>query len=382
MTATGTATTTATRRVAMLMVGLRYDGGAEALVRTLIVEFDGLPYEVELFVLREVDAVKAKDFIDRGVAFRSFPAHRLVAPRRFLKLLRAIRAGSFDVIHTNLPSANILGMACAALLRLPVVVTLHNTETKADRHWYQGRLETFMLRRLADRVIAVGSQTADARRKLLGNTPVHVLTNAVANRQAPSADELARLRGDVMTDPSRRLFLTVGRLTEQKAHDDLLRAFAQVSEGRRDVELAIAGRGPLHDELSDQVEQLGLTGSAHLLGMRSDVRELMQAADVFVMSSHWEGLPVALLEAMQAGLPIVATGVGDVPDVLRGGCGTLIEPGDVEGLAKAMCASLDTDSPACGAANRRVVQERYSSAAWAATMMEHYEAAIAAHARP
>ncbi len=375
-----TADNASTRRVAMLMVGLRYDGGAEALVRTLIDEFDGQPYDIELFVLRDVDEEKANDFINQGTPFQAFPAHRLVDPRRFLRLLRAIRAGDFDLIHTNLPSANILGMACAVLLRLPVIVTLHNTETKADRHWYQGRLETFMLKRFADRVIAVGTQTADARGKLLGAQRVHVLPNAVAKAPASTAAKIADLRREVMTDPSRRLLLTVGRLTEQKAHDDLVNAFAKLRVDRPDVELAIAGRGPLEHDLHEQVEHLGLADTAHLLGMRSDVRELMQAADVFVMSSLWEGLPVALLEAMDAGLPVVSTDVGDVPEVLRDGCGTMIEPGDVDGLAAAIVTLLDDESPRLGAENRRIVEERYSSGAWATTMIEHYEAAIAAHA--
>ena len=369
----------AERRIAMLLVSLRYDGGAEALTRTLIDEFADQPYRIELFVMGNVNEERAREFTERGIPFSTFPARRLISPRRFVRLVRAIRGGGYDVIHTHLPSANMLGLTAGALLHIPVVVTLHNTETTADRHWYHGRLEAFLLRRLADRVIAVGTRTARARRRVLGNTKVHVLDNAVAPTPDLPDDAARRLRGEVMTDPERHLLLTVGRLTEQKAHDELLHSFAELRELRGDVELVIAGRGPLMEQLEALVVELGLEGWVHLLGMRPDVRELMQVADVFVMSSHWEGLPVALLEAMQAGLPVVSTDVGDVPEVLRGGCGTLVAAGDTSALARAISQMVADLRPECGDANRRVVDERYSSKAWASTIIRHYEAAIAAH---
>ncbi len=365
-----------TRRVAVILVSLRYDGGAETLLRTLIDELADEPYDLEVFTLRNVSHERGEHFRTRGIAVRSFPARRLVSMRRFLRLLRSVRAGRFDVIHTNLPPANILGMFCGLLLRIPVVVTLHNTETKADRHWYQGRLETFMLQHLATRVIAVGDRTADARRRLLKNTDVHVLHNAVAPTPPLEPDELWRLRHSIMTNSRNRLVITVGRLASQKAHDDLLRAFATVRSTHDDVELAIVGRGARLDELTRLVDELGLGGAAHLLGMRHDVRHLLQASDVFVLSSHWEGLPVALLEAMEAGLPVVSTRVGDVAEVLDGGDGRLVEPGDVAALASAITESLASLAETGGDANRRVVEERYSSHAWATTMSRHYDEAI------
>ena len=115
--------------------------------------------------------------------------------------------------------------------------------------------------------------------------------------------------------------------------------------------------------------------------MRSDVRDLMRAADVFVMSSHWEGLPVALLEAMEAGLPVVSTAVGDVPAVLEGGTGTLVEPSDPPAFARAVIETLAHPCLADTNSNRRIVEERYSSAAWATTMTHHYEAAIESRGR-
>jgi glycosyltransferase involved in cell wall biosynthesis len=100
------------------------------------------------------------------------------------------------------------------------------------------------------------------------------------------------------------------------------------------------------------------------------------------MSSHWEGLPVALLEAMEAGLPVVATAVGDVPEVLADGSGRLAPPGDVEAIAAAILAALDDlrrpDDVGAPNANARLVEQRYSSHAWARAMAAHFEDAIRA----
>lgn len=369
------------RRVAAVLVSLRFDGGAESLMRTLITELDGYPYDIEVFTLRAPDATRVGDFEARGVFVHTFPARRLVDPMRFVRFLRAIRSGGFDVLHTNLPAANVLGLLCGRMLRIPVVVVLHNSETSADAHWYHGRLERCLIHRFASRVIAVGERTARSRQEVLPGMTIEVLPNAVAPSAPLTPDERLALRASVMANPDRRLLLTVGRLTEQKAHGDLIDAFRLVRSRRDDVELLIAGRGDLEDELRRSVADLDLADVVHVPGMRHDVRSLMRAADAFVMSSRWEGLPVALLEAMEAGLPVASTDVGDIPEVLRRGAGVLVPPGAPDELARAIDDVLELPSGA-GEANRRIVEERYSSHAWAMTMAHHYEGAIAdGHAR-
>lgn len=368
----------ASRRVAVLMVGLRSDGGAENLVRTLVRELDDDRYHFDVFALRPPRTEHALVLDDHVTSCQVFPARRLVSPRRFLRLVRALRAARPDVIHTHLPSATILGGLAGFLLRVPVIATLHNTETRADRHWYQGRLETWVLRRLVDRIIAVGARTAAARADVVPDRTIHVLDNAVPPLDDIDPEDRLRLRKELMTDPSRRLLLAVGRLTTQKAHDRLLTAFADVARGDDGCELVIAGRGDHEDALRDLVDELGLGERAHLVGSRPDVRRIMQSADLFVIGSAWEGLPVALLEAMDAGLPVVSTAVGDVPQVLAGGTGWLVEPGDPAALADALKTALAAIAEGVSAdANREIVAARYSSHAWAETIAGHYEAAIA-----
>src|SRR5205807_4507369 len=108
-----------------------------------------------------------------------------------------------------------------------------------------------------------------------------------------------------------------------------------------DVHLAIAGRGDLADALSARARELGVAGRLHLLGLRSDVADVLAAADLFVLPSLSEGLPLALLEAMFAGLPIVASRVGEIPTALVDGeCGVLVPPGDPAALAAAQARLL------------------------------------------
>ena len=362
-------------KLASLIVGMRIDGGAEALLRTLLFELQDTPCEATVFTLRRIDTRVRAEIERMGAQMVELPGRKLVSPRRFVRLVRTLRSGRYDVIHTHLTGANLLGLLCGGLLRVPVVVSLHSTRSSGDAHWYHGRLERLLIRRFASRVIAVGGETASARGAVLGDdVEIHVLPNAVTPLAPPSVSECLGLRRDVMLDPAGRLFVNVGRLERPKAHADLINAFRVARDQHPTAELAIAGDGRLRDALRDLVADLGLCDVVHFLGRRPDARELIAAADVFVMSSVWEGLPMALLEAMQAGTPVVATDVGDVSAVLLGTPSRVVAPGDVSALAQAMTATLaDVEAGRdLTTAGRRVIAERYSSAAWAEQVLDHY----------
>ena len=130
------------------------------------------------------------------------------------------------------------------------------------------------------------------------------------------------------------LALAVGRLIEQKDHETLLRAFALVHAQLPEARLAILGSGPLEQRTRSLVQELGLSGVVVLPG-RTEIRDWLQRADVFVHTSRWEGFGIVLLEAMLAGLPVVATRVSAVPEVVADGeTGALVEAGDAEGVAR------------------------------------------------
>jgi glycosyltransferase involved in cell wall biosynthesis len=368
-------------RVAAMVVGMRIDGGAEALVRTLLYEVRDSPCEITVFTLRKVDPAARQAMERLGARIVELPGRKLISPRRFARMLWSLRRGGYDVIHTHLTGANLLGLVCGAILRKPVVVTLHSTRSSADEHWYHGRLERTLIRRFASRVIAVGGETASARAAVLGDdVAIHVLPNAVAPSSPPSGDDERALRAEMASDPDAPLFIKVGRLETAKAHEVLIRAFHVVRRDLPAAELVLVGDGRLRQELVELAASLGLADAVHFLGRRPDARRLVAAADVFVMSSVWEGLPMALLEAMEAGTPVVATDVGDIGDVLSGTPSRVVPPSDVDALATAMLATYHDliAGRDLSSAGRAVVADRYSSTAWADRVIEHYHAAMTA----
>lgn len=366
-------------RVAQVLVGFRVDGGAERLVRTLLDEMRDRRCESSVIVLKPAPDGSAEELRERGCGFVGLPARRLVDPIRFLRLVRTLHRGRFDVVHTHLTAANILGVMAARLLRIPSVVTLHSTHSAADDHWYHGRLERFVLRRLATTVIAVGHETALAQGPRIGRADIVVLPNAVAPTQPIDPASRYELRREIMSDPGGRLILTVGRLEPPKAHDDLVEAFAELVERRPGAELAIVGRGSLQDDIEALVARHGLTDRVHFLGVRDDVPALMQAADVFALSSRWEGLPVVLLEAMESRLPIVSTDVGDVASLLEDTPSRIVPPGEPKAFAEALADTLDCIDAGqdLASAGADLVRSRYSSAAWADDLLRRYRAVTA-----
>jgi len=143
-----------------------------------------------------------------------------------------------------------------------------------------------------------------------------------------------------MTNPSKAMLLHKGSWK----YSSLLESFAQIKKTLPDTHLIVIGTGDLFDSLQQKKRFLNLDGSVHFLGSRDDIPELLQVIDVFVLSSLWEGLPLVLLEAMAAGVPVVATKVGGIPEVVEDGEeGLLVPPGDPRSLRLAMTKLL-TDS--------------------------------------
>ncbi len=262
----------------------------------------------------------------------AFPGRKLVDPARFLRLARFLRRERFDVVHLHLTYATILGSLAAAIAGTPAVASIHNT--RAGR-W--GRLELFALRHRVPCAIAVGQQVADVYGPLLPGTPLKTIPNAVVPPTPRCPAERAAIRERLGMAEADVLALAVGRLVPQKGYPDLIAAMDLVRQKAPAVRLVIAGDGELRGALETQVAHLGLGRHVRLLGTRRDVAELMAAADVFVNSSHWEGLPVAILEAMAAGLPVVATAVGDAARMIDESTGIIVPAADPAGLAAALC---------------------------------------------
>lgn len=148
-------------------------------------------------------------------------------------------------------------------------------------------------------------------------------------------------RAELGVKPDRVLFLSVGELIERKNHKVLFQAMKELNDPR--AVLLIAGDGELKDQLQQEINELGLQNSVRLLGYRSDVKELLKAADCFVFPSYQEGLPGALMEAMASGLSCIASRIRGNTDALQDS-GFMFDPDDADGLAELMKVMFDKSS--------------------------------------
>lgn len=255
---------------------------------------------------------------------------RLTRPLALLRLASLLRRERIDVLQTFLFHANLAGRLAAALARTPVVLGAVRTAEPRHCHTLLDGL-TFAL---VDAEVCVGEHVRafQARRAGLPAGALYVIPNGVApgDFATPSAPfglggaESLSARHEARTElglpPDRPVVAFVGRLCPAKALPDLLTAFAAVRAEGNDPLLAIAGDGPLADEVRRSVERLGLTSRVIFTGWLQDPRRLYAAADLLALSSVVEGMPGVVLEAMASGLPVVST---DAP-----GCAELIVPGE------------------------------------------------------
>lgn len=363
-------------RVAQMIDSL-YVGGAEKLQVTFAEAVQGRDVELTVISLKDSKTVIRDELEALGVSLFVFPAQKLLQMNRIRHLYRFLARERFDVLHTHLGYANVLGSILGRFAGIPVVASLHNTKIREDSdHPLLAALETVGLRYGATRIVAVGHAVAQAQKGRFKGKVVEVIPNAVPVVGALSAGERRDVRTEIAGGADCHVLISVGRLEPQKGFGDLLTAFVEVHRTHPAARLAIAGIGSLRDELDAQIEALNLQDSVKMLGMRHDVPRLLAASDLFVSSSHWEGLPVSVLEAMSAGLPIVATNVGDIPQVIQDGhSGLIVSPEEPEELAQAICTLLDDPErrDAYGAAAQTHIHQTYGPAAWVDRLLALYE---------
>jgi glycosyltransferase involved in cell wall biosynthesis len=176
------------------------------------------------------------------------------------------------------------------------------------------------------------------------------------------------------------LVITTGALVGHKDHATLIRAAGFASRGRPDLHWAIAGEGYLRGTLQSLIAELGLEDRVHLLGQVPDAARLVAAADLFVMSSVTEGLGTSILDAMALGIPVLATAVGGIPEVLAGGAGRLVSPQNPEAMAAAVLELLDDPAArAAQAARAREAVRRFSNERMADGVLQVYRSLTSAH---
>jgi glycosyltransferase involved in cell wall biosynthesis len=311
-----------------------------------------------------------------GVDVQFFPGKKLLSSGRLHHLTQFLQDGNYDLLHAHLTYANIIGTITGRLAGIPTIASFRSTQ--ADTNPLRAGLESLLLRHVTTRLMAVGQATAAAHQHRVGHKPIAAIPNAVTLIPPLPPEKRMALRRTLVGDPQRPILIAVGRLIPQKGFSDLLRAFVTIRQQHPTAALLIAGHGPEHNNLTAQIKALGLTDHAWLLGSRNDIPDLLASSDIFVSASYWEGLSNALLEAMAAGLPVVATNNSDTPRVVVEGTGLLVPTQDETALANAIITLLDNPEQRCafGAAAREHMARDYNLARWTEQMLALWHSAL------
>ncbi len=321
-------------------------GGAERLLVThaAAADPDRVHYEVAYLLPH-------KDHLVAELEALGVTTHLLDAPRDrdlgwVTRLRRLVDEGDFDVVHAHSPvpaaSARVAVRAMPARRRPVFVSTEHNRWPSHSRPTRAANAATFALN---DAAIAVSAEVRDSMAAPFRSSTQVVVHGIDLAASRALVEQRAAVRAELGVGADEVLAVTVANFRAPKGYPDLLAAARLVSSGpgAQPVRFVIIGQGPLEADLRRLHAQLGLATTVEILGYRADASRLTAAADLFVLASHHEGLPVAVMEALAAGVPVVATDVGGLPEAVRHGTSGQLVPAHRPDLLAAAIGALAAD---------------------------------------
>lgn len=359
-------------------------GGAEHLLASIVRHLDTERYESLVCCIQ--DRGELADMIEAGgVQVISLDRRgKRFSLGTVLALARLMREQHIDLVHCHLYHANLYGRLAARLVGIPAIATVHNTYVR--RKWHRSLLNRW-LGRGRGLVIAV---SAEARNDViehdhLAPERVLLLANGIDLNRVDTVLSQAAAKERLGYAPDDFLIGCVGRLEAQKGHIHIIAALGRMlqtapAELVRRLRLLIVGEGRLRGELERAIADAGLRDKVRLAGNRSDVAEILRSLDLYAMPSLWEGLSLAMLEAMAAGLPLIISDVGGAAEVLGDNeFGVRVPPGNVDALARALLALAtdDAERQRLGRAASQRVREHYDLRERVARLAACYDALLA-----
>lgn len=324
------------------LIGSIAIGGAERFVLGLLNNLDRSRFDTCLYsfgkhrnatFLRDFQSIEELYFVDR-------PARGFYNPQTFLSILRSILLLRPDIIHTHLRDADIFGRIAGEITGTPVISTFQNVPHTYDSHrWDQRVLARFTARNMTTHSVAVSNHIRQLfiERWRLPPEKISTIYNAVA------VDTFAHIPIDDLSRENKPVTITnIASLTKQKAHHLLLEAAQMVLAVHPDTRFMIVGQGDLEQPLKAQAARMGLTERVIFTGVRRDIPEVLAQSDIFTLSSLWEGLPLAAIEAMAAGRAVVVTDVGGNRELVEHDKhGLVVPPDDARALADAYITLIE-----------------------------------------
>ena len=307
-------------------------GGAERALFEIVTRLDPKKWEVKVFCLGPETELSHR-LQSLGIATHCLGASRVYQIGILFSLVQQLRAFQPEILQTFLFHANLLGRLAGWWAGVPVILSGLRVAERAKRwHLWFDRWTNRMV--TLNVCVSEGVRQHAIQHGHLHPDRLRVIPNGVDAERFASASAVDLARFGIPTDAW--TLVTVGRLTAQKRQSDLLIAVAPLLGEDPCMHVLALGEGPERAALTQLATELGISGQVHLPGFQSDIPGILQSCQAFVLSSHWEGMPNALLEALASGLPCIATDVEGVRELLESESGKMVTPGDHLALREAV----------------------------------------------
>ncbi len=366
-------------------------GGAEMLLADIAVGAPSAAIELSVAYLAEIDGSPAAPALRAlGVEPELVPVGRMAEASALVRLRRHLARVAPDVVHTHLGLADVLGTLAARSLGLPAVSTLHllarqptGRPDRGARDDVRARLAALVRRRAGARVIAVSDAARRAYLETGWDEPRHVVTvhNGIARSAEPAAGAAVRRELGIAADAL--VLSTVTVLRPGKGHDVAIDALRRLQGRFPGVRLLILGDGPARPDVARIARPLG--DAVVMTGHRADVMAVLAATDVLLHPSRMDAFPTALLEAGAAGVPVVASRVGGIPEIVADGeTGFLLDPPVTSSALAQRVAPLLEDAAlrtALAARARARFEREFTAERWAARLRDVYDDVLVSRAQ-
>jgi glycosyltransferase involved in cell wall biosynthesis len=341
-------------------------GGAQEALLSLVKYCDRRRFHVEVATLHG-QGHYWESFRRLAVPLQSLSPHKYV-PLYLTRLFHLLRAGNFDLIHCHLTASNLIAKPLAALLGVSLIFNYDQNDMYRTQQKTRLRLDR-LANLLTDHIIAVSASTRDflIQQEGVPADKITIIYNGVDLERfqaAPDSPTRATWRHTWGLPENTPVIAGVGRLRQQKNFPLFLRVAREVLRAIPQAGFVIAGEGPGRPDLEKLARDLGIASQVHFLGYVNDMTELYAGVDMLLMTSLSEGTPLTVLEAMAMGVPVVATRVDGMAEVLEDGVDAyLVPPGDLGACARRICRLLQDQVLArqFSQAGQKKVRDHYSA---------------------
>jgi len=376
-------------RIGLLVTSVEF-GGLEVVVKGLIEHIDRETFDITPIIFtanRQKERTLVSELQESGRRYYNIivDAERVkyMNPiKNIRQVYNIFREHQFDLIHTHGYRADVLGFMAASPLRVPLVATCHGFIRNDKKLLFYTYLDKIILKRF-NRVIAVSSEIATTLIKGgIKERNISIVPNAVDLNHDKNGIKECRSMTRASTGWYENHFVLgyIGRLSEEKGVRVLLEAVSSIVLAGVPVQVAIIGEGSQRACLESMSRTHGMENVVKFLGFQRNIQSWLPSFDAFILPSLTEGTPMAMLEAMLYGLPVVATAVGGIPDIIKSGRnGILVRPGNARDISEAVCLLFKDQKlrDQIGTEARVTVQTKYNVKNWIKKMEDEYRKVVA-----